>query len=216
MKLYGYWRSNAAFRVRIALNIKGIGHETAFVDLDKGGQHDAGYRGLNPLRVVPTLVDGGEPLTQSMAIIEYLDETQPEPPLMPPDAAGRARVRSISGIAAADTHPLTVPRVRAYLKGTLDLDDDRVLAWIRHWYRLGLEAIEAVLASSARTGRYCHGDSVTMADICLFCQVATARRYGVDLSPYPVSVRIFDACAALPAFDKALPMKQPDAPSKRG
>jgi len=215
VKLYGYWRSNATFRVRIALNLKGIEVDNAYLDLEAGDQFASGYDAVNRQHVVPALDDGGdEPLFQSLAIIEYLDETHPEPPLLPADARGRARVRGLALIPTADAHPLVVPRIRNYFSGTLKLSDETRLAWIRHWMAEGLRALEANLAGNPATGRFCHGDAVTLADLCLVPQVAASMLFDVPIDPYPTCKRIFDGCMAMEAFQKAHPTNQPDFPGK--
>ena len=214
MKLFGYWRSNATFRVRIALNLKGIEVDNAYLDLEAGDQFTSNYNSVNPQHVVPSLDDGGEPLFQSLAIIEYLDETHPEPPLLPTDPRDRARVRGLALIPSADAHPLIVPRVRNYLSNTLGLGDDRRLDWIQHWMGEGLRALEANLASSAATGKFCHGDTVTVADLCLVPQVAGSRLFDVRMDDYPTCQRIFETCMEIEAFEKAHPMNQPDFPGK--
>src|SRR5690606_6749265 len=212
MQLYSYFRSSAAYRVRIALNIKGIAYEYLGVHLlkDGGQQLSDGYRALNPSALVPTLVDADVTLGQSLAIIEYLDETHPQPPLLPADAAGRARVRAIAQAIACDTHPLNNLRVLKYLKRNLQVSDDAKNEWYRHWVGLGLAALESMLADSSSTGRYCHGDTPGLADACLVPQVYNARRFDCDLSAFPTVVRIDEACRELPAFDLAQPEKQPD------
>ena len=212
MKLYGYWRSLAAFRVRIALNLKGVPFDVESLDLVKGDQFDDAYRVLNPQMVVPTLVGDDVTLSQSMAILEYLDETHPEPPLLPADAAGRARVRSLCMISVADTHPLVVPRIRKYITQELGHDEAALTAWLQHWLRAGLAATETRLAGDAATGTYCHGDAVTMADLCTVPQLGAAGLFGVAVDDYPVTKGIFDACMALPAFFDARPQAQPDFP----
>ena len=211
--LYGYFRSSAAFRVRIALNLKGIKPELRFVHLlkDGGQQHTTEYKALNPQELIPTLVHNGRPITQSLAIIEYLNDIVPEPPLLPADAMGRARVRSIAYAVACDIHPVNNLRVNQYLKSTFGADTDAQIAWQQHWIATGFGALETMLASSPETGRYCHGDRPTLADICLVPQVANARRLKVPLDRFPKIVAIDAACAQLPAFDKARPENQPDA-----
>ncbi|MCF7766190.1 MAG: maleylacetoacetate isomerase [Achromobacter pulmonis] len=213
MQLYSYFRSSAAYRVRIALNLKGLPYEYLAVHLLKeGGQQlSADYRKVNPTALVPTLVDGDTVIGQSLAIIEYLEETHPQAPLLPADAAGRARVRDLALGIACDTHPLNNLRVLKYLKHTLGVDEAAKTAWYQHWVRQGLEALEAQLAGSAATGKFCHGDTPTMADLCLVPQVANARRFDCDLGAMPTVVRIDTACRELPAFDAAAPGKQPDA-----
>ena len=212
MKLYDYFRSSAAYRVRIALNLKGVKPERAFVHLRRGAQREEGYLALNPQGLVPALaVDQGPVLTQSLAIIEYLDETHPSPPLLPEDALARARVRAIAMSIACDIHPLDNTRVLAYLTGTLGVTPEARDGWYRYWIDVGFEALERQLAQDPATGRFCHGDAPTLADVCLVPQMANARRMSVDVSPYPTLVRIDAACAAIPAFADAAPAKQPDA-----
>ena len=213
MKLYGYFRSSAAYRVRIALNCKGLSYESVPVHLlkDGGQQNTAGYRALNPTGLIPTLVDGELAIGQSIAIIEYLEETHPEPALLPSDPAGRARVRAIAQSIACDIHPLNNLRVLKHLKNVLGVDEEAKNAWYKHWIHVGLSSIEAMLAGNPATGRYCHGDQVTMADVLLVPQVFNARRFGCDLSEMPAVVRIADACGELDAFVRAEPARQPDA-----
>ena len=211
--LYGYWRSSAAYRVRIALNLKGIDYESAPVHLvrDGGEQHSPAYRALNPQRLVPALVVGDTVFTQSLAIIEYLEETGPAPALLPPDAAGRARVRSLAQIIACDVHPLQNLRVLNYLAGELGADQDQRTAWARHWIAEGLRAFEDRLARSPDTGAFCHGDTPGLADACLVPQLFNARRFGCALDAWPTLGRIDEACRKLPAFRAAAPEAQPDA-----
>jgi maleylpyruvate isomerase len=213
MKLYTYAASSAAYRVRIALNIKGLKPEQEFVHLlkDGGQQHSPTYRALNPQELVPTLEVDGHQLGQSLAIIEYLDETHPKPELLPKDPLGRARVRQIAYAIACDIHPINNLRVRQYLKTVLNVADDAGSAWYRHWIETGFKGIEALLYGSTATGTYCHGDRVTLADICLVPQVANARRFNVPLEAFPTIVRIDEALRKLPAFAAAAPEKQPDA-----
>ena len=212
MKLYDYFRSSAAYRVRIALNLKGVAPERAFVHLRKGAQREDEYLALNPQGLVPSLVtDGGDVLTQSLAILEWLDETCPQPPLLPADAAGRARVRSLALTIACDIHPLNNLRVLNYLTGTLGVSDAQKNGWYKYWIDVGFEALEARLAGDAAAGRFCHGDAPTIADVCLVPQMANARRVEFDFAPYPTLLRIEAACAALPAFADAAPARQPDA-----
>ncbi|HET8729186.1 MAG TPA: maleylacetoacetate isomerase [Alphaproteobacteria bacterium] len=211
MKLYTYFRSSAAYRVRIALNLKGIAYDPAFVHLRKKEQAAPEYLRLNPQGLVPALVDGPDVVTQSLAIIEYLEETHPEPPLLPKDPVGRARVRALTLAIACDIHPLNNLRVLHYLSGTLSLGQPQVDAWYRHWVVEGFHAIERMLAVSGDTGRFCHGETPTMADVCLVPQVANAERLDVDLAPFPTIRRITDTCRELPAFAKAAPKNQPDA-----
>ena len=212
MKVYGYFRSYAAYRLRIAMNLKGLSAEGESLHLQKGHQRGAEYLALNPQGLVPALVaDDGSVLTQSLAIIEWLDETHPQPPLLPRDALGRARVRSIALAIACDIHPLNNLRVLNYLTGTLGVSEDRKNGWYRYWVDVGFEALERRLASESQTSRFCHGDAPTLADVCLVPQVANARKYDVDLAPYPTIARIDAACRALEAFAQAAPDKQPDA-----
>lgn len=214
MKLYTYWRSLATLRVRIALNLKGLAAEPVIVDLQAGHQRRPDYQAVNPQMVVPALVldDGGPILFQSMAILEYLDETHPTPPLLPNDARGRARVRGIAQIAVADSHPLVVPRIRAYLEHDLKLDEPTRMAWIRHWTTAGMAAIEENLAGNPATGRYCHGDHVTLADICTVSQAIGYQMFGNDVARFPTLQRILDTCMAQDAFASAHPLRQSDAP----
>ncbi len=211
MKLYTYFRSATSFRTRIALNLKGIDYEPRFVHLRKGEQHDPEYLELNPGHCVPTLVDGDTVLIQSPAIIEYLEETRPEPPLLPADPAGRARVRAIAMAVAVDIHPIDNLRVLNYVRDAFGQDEDGVRNWYNHWIAEGMERVEAMLAGDPRTGTYCHGDRVTLADVYLVPQVFGARRFGYDTAQHPTITRVFDACMTLDAFDRAQPSKQPDA-----
>ncbi|MEO8509471.1 MAG: maleylacetoacetate isomerase [Betaproteobacteria bacterium] len=212
MKLYDYFRSSAAYRVRIALNLKGLAPERAFVHLRKNAQREEGYLAMNPQGLVPALVtDGGAVLAQSLAIIEYLDETHPAPPLLPDDAAARARVRGVALEIACDIHPLDNLRVLRYLTNTLGVAEEQKDAWYKYWIDVGLEALEIRLARDPATGRFCHGDLPSIADICLVPQLANARRVAMDLAPYPTLLRIEAACLALPAFAAADPSRQPDA-----
>ena len=210
MKLYTYYRSQASFRVRIALNLKGIAREDSFLHLEKGDQFAAEYRVINPQMVVPTLIDGEVKLFQSLAILEYLDEKYPQPPLLPADPGARAWVRGIALINVADSHPLIVPRVRHYLTDVLKVSDEQRLAWIRHWLGAGLQAIEALLAEHPASGRFCHGDRPTVADICLVTQVTPAKTFDCSLDAYPRVMRVYDSCMAISAFAHAHPSKQPD------
>lgn len=212
MKLIGYFRSSAAYRVRIALNLKGIEVQHESRHLRKGEQAAPDYAALNPQKLVPALVlDNGEVLTQSLATIEYLDETHPEPPLLPRQPVGRARVRALSLIVAADIHPIQNLRVMAYLRKKLDQTEEGAFAWSRHWIETGFDAYEASVADHPATGRFSHGDVPTVADLCLVPQVFNAGRFKVDMARYPTIQRIYGACMELPAFDAAQPAKQPDA-----
>jgi maleylpyruvate isomerase len=211
MILHGYYRSSAAFRVRVALNLKGLAHSHAPHHLRHGGQRDPGYLKLNPQGLVPALEDGGRVLTQSLAIVEYLDETYPSPPFLPDNAADRAHVRALAQIVACDIHPIDNLRVLRYLRDPIGADQTAVETWYNHWIALGFDALEAILASDPRTGRFCHGDAPGLADICLVPQMVNAGNFKLDLTPYPTIRRIFDACMALDAFADAHPAKQPDA-----
>jgi maleylacetoacetate isomerase len=211
LKLYTYFRSSAAFRVRIALNLKGLAYEPEFVHLPKGEHRDASYARLNRQALLPTLDDGGTLLNQSLAIIEYLEETRPTPALLPKDPAGRARVRSLALLVACEIHPLNNLRTLQHLKRELGQNEEQIKAWYRHWIADGLAKLEAELAQTKGTGRYCHGDSPTLADCCLVPQIFNAKRYDSDLTPYPTVTRVFDACMKLDAFDRAQPSKQADA-----
>lgn len=211
MKLIGYFRSSAAFRVRIALNLKGIAVEHASRHLRKGEQSSADYAALNPQKLVPALVlDDGAVLTQSIAIMEYLEETHPEPPLLPKDPVSRARVRSLSLIVSADIHPIQNLRVMAYLRQKFEQTEEGAFGWSRHWIETGFDAYEATLAQEG-TGAFSHGNQPTMADMCLVPQVFNATRFKVDMKRYPTIQRIYDTCMKHPAFDAAQPSKQPDA-----
>lgn len=215
MKLFSFWRSLATYRVRIAMNLKGLTpDEVIDVNLMKGQQREEAYRKVNPMMALPALIDGeGPALFESLAIIEYLDETHPNPPLLPKDARGRARVRGIAQIVAADSHPLIVPRVREYLAYEFKIDEAGVAKWAQHWHRAALTALETILKDGA-SGKYAHGDSITVADICLASQAAGAAFFKVDLAPFPTFKRIVDACAANDAFARAHPLKQPGAPAQ--
>jgi maleylacetoacetate isomerase len=214
--LYSYWRSSAAFRVRIALNLKALHYETRAIHLlrEGGEQHSPAYAALNPQELVPTLLDGERVLTQSMAILEYLDETRPQPSLLPADAAGRARVRALAQVVACDIHPIGNLRVLQWIDSQFHADDEQKSVWMRHWVSTGLHALETMLASSKDTGRYCHGDTPGLADACLVPQVYNARRWKVPLGDYPTILRIDATCATLDAFHNAMPEQQPDAQVK--
>jgi len=215
VKLFGFWRSLATFRVRIALNLKGIvPDEVIDVNLMQGKQREEAYRKVNPQMVLPALVDGdGLVLFQSLAIMEYLDETHPNPPLLPKDPRARARVRGLAQIVACDSHPLLVPRVREYLEHELKLDEPSRLKFIHNWIGAALRALETNLASSKETGRCCHGDAITIADICLVSQATGASFYKYDMAPFPTVRRIVDTCMQNDAFARAHPLKQPGAPA---
>jgi maleylacetoacetate isomerase len=211
MQLYTYFRSQASYRVRIALNLKGLKRDDTFLHLEKGDQFAPSYRALNPQMVVPTLVEGDTRLFQSLAILEWLEEKYPAPPLLPADADARAWVRGFALINIADSHPLIVPRIRNYLTGTLGLTQPQLLTWIQHWLGTGLAAMETLLAEHGESGRFCHGDRVGLADIGLVTQVTPAQTFKTDTAPYPRVMRIYQAAMALPEFAAASPPKQPDA-----
>jgi maleylacetoacetate isomerase len=211
--LYGYFRSSAAFRARIALNLKGIKPELRFIHLLRNGgeQHTPEYKALNPQELIPALVHDGHTITQSLAIIEYLNEIVPQPPLLPADAYGRARCREIAYAVACDIHPVNNLRVGQYIKRTFKTQDEDVFAWQRHWITVGFDALEKMLSSSPDTGKFCHGDTPTIADICLIPQVANARRVSMNIDIWPTIARIEAHALTHPAFDAALPKNQPDA-----
>jgi maleylacetoacetate isomerase/maleylpyruvate isomerase len=210
MKLYTQFRSSASFRVRIALNLKGLAYEPAPLALARGEHREAAYGNVNPQQLVPALVDDGHVLTQSLAIIEYLEEKQPQPPLLPRDALGRARVRSLSLLVACEIHPLNNLRVLNYLRASLAQSEEGVTSWYRHWIAEGLGKLEQELARPG-TGGFAHGDTPTMADCCLVPQIFNARRYQCDTAPYPAVMRVFERCMQLEAFQRAQPSQQPDA-----
>lgn len=214
MKLFSFWRSLATYRVRIALNFKGLTPEVFEVNLMKGQQREEAFRKVNPMMAIPALVDGDGPaLYESLAIVEYLDETHPDPPLMPKDPKGRARVRGLSQIVACDSHPLIVPRVREYLSHEFKVDEAGVMKWAQHWHRAALAALEEHLGHEKETGTYCHGERITVADICVASQVAGANFFKIDLTPYPTVARIVATCMKNDAFARAHPLKQPGAPA---
>ncbi len=210
LQLYTYFRSSASFRVRIALNLKDLPWEPTVVWLASGEQCGDAYRGVNPQGLVPLLVDGQTRIAQSLAIIEYLDETKPGRKLLPSDPTGRARVRSLSMLVAAEIHPLNNLRVLNHLRDSLGLDADAIGRWYRHWCDEGLAAFERELADP-RTGRFCHGDEPSMADVCLVPQIFNARRYETQVERYERTMRIFDECMKLDAFRKAQPSEQAEA-----
>jgi maleylacetoacetate isomerase len=207
MTLYEAVRSSASFRVRIALNLKSIRYESVVLDLRKGAHRGAEYARLNPQQAVPTLVDGKKTLLQSMAIIEYLDETHPSPALLPVAPLDCARVRAISQLVSCDIHPLNNLRVLNWLEKELRVDEGQIDRWYQHWVHEGFVALEQILGEPA-TGTFCQGDSPTMADCCLVPQVVNAIRFKVDLSPYPRIVRIHEACMKIDAFARAHPDRQ--------
>jgi maleylacetoacetate isomerase len=210
MKLYSFFRSSAAFRARIALNLKKLDYETVAIHLRRNDQSKPDYRNLNPQGLVPALIEDGRTLIQSLAIIEYLDEVHPEPPLLPKDPADRARVRALADIVACDIHPINNLRVLRYLTHQLGCDEAAIASWYNHWIAAGFAALEPLLARDARTGCFCHGDSPGLADITLVPQVVNAERYRLDLSPYPTLARIYENCMRLEPFTKAHPNNQPD------
>ncbi|OXC72958.1 maleylacetoacetate isomerase [Caballeronia sordidicola] len=213
MKLYSYFRSSAAYRVRIALNLKGLAYEYAPIHLlrDGGQQLKPDYRELNPDGIVPTFIDGDDVLTQSLAIIEYLEETHPEPSLLPGTPLDRAFIRSVALQIACEIHPVDNLRVLKYLKHTLKVGDEAKDAWYRHWLESGFDSLEKRLANDSRVGKLCFGDTPTLADLCLVPQVFNARRFNLDMSRYPTIERIADHAAQIDAFARAAPGQQPDA-----
>lgn len=213
MKLYTFFRSSASYRVRIALNLKGLTYEQVPIHLRRGGgeQLSAAYKAINPQALVPALEDGGRILTQSLAIIEYLEETHPNPPLLPPDPADKALVRGMALLIACEIHPIQNLRVLQYVKRQYNQTDEQVNRWAQHWIDLGLEALERMIVAQPQRGKFCFGDTPTLADICLVPQLGNARRYGCDLSPYPSILEIEKNSMALQAFADAAPEKQPDA-----
>jgi len=215
IRLYGFWRSLATFRVRAALNFKGLDYTEEIVDLTKGEQFEADFHQLNPQHVLPVLEHDALRLTQSLPIIEYLDETWPDAPLLPRDPAGRARVRALAQMTSADVHPLIVPRVRSMLENEYRIDEAGRLKWIRHWFDVGSAAIEARLERDGASGRYAHGDEVTLADLALVSHVVGARLFQADLARAPRLAAVADRCLALDAFARAAPLAQPGAPGFR-
>ncbi len=210
--LHGYFRSSAAYRVRIALNLKGLPYTSVSVHLRKGEQREDAFLDINPQGLVPALVDDGEILIQSPAILEYLDEAYPDTsPLLPDNPLARARVRALAAVITCDIHPLDNLRVLRYLTGPLEQPTETMVLWYNHWIAEGFEALERMLSSDARTGRFCHGDTPGLADACLIPQVFNAGRHDLDLTPYPTIRRIAEACAEIPAFADAHPARQADA-----
>jgi maleylacetoacetate isomerase/maleylpyruvate isomerase len=217
-ELFAFWRTSATYRVRVALNMKGVAADERIIDLDAGEQRSAAYLAINPLGAIPALIDRGAgqsraPLTQSLAILEFIEELYPEPAILPADPHGRARVRSIASMLAADTHPLITPRVRNYLTTTGGFDAAAWRAWQVHWFTTGLQAVEHRLASEAETGSFCHGEAPGIADICLASILAVMRIFKVEVAEIPTIDRIMRTCEALPAFAKAAPLHQPGAPA---
>jgi maleylacetoacetate isomerase len=211
VKLYNYFRSSAAYRVRIALALKGLSFDYVSIHLAKGEQYSPEFAAINPQSLVPVLELEGERLYQSLAIIEYLDETHPSPPLLPKSPLERARVRSLALITACEIHPLNNPRVLNYLTGKFAISEEQKLEWYHHWVKTGFTALEQRLATDVHTGRYCHGDAPGFADCVLVPQVANARRFKADLGAFPTILRINDECLNLEAFQRAAPQNQPDA-----
>ena len=213
MKLYTFFRSSASYRVRIALNLKGLSYEQAPIHLRKGGgeQFSAAYKALNPQALVPTLEDNGKVITQSLAIIEYLEEKHPKPALLPGDPADKAIVRGMALNIACEVHPIQNLRVLNYVKSSYNQTDEQINRWAQHWIDLGLSSLEQSIAAHSKGGKFCFGDTSTLADICLVPQLGNARRYGCDLSQYPTILSIEKNCMALSAFANAAPEKQPDA-----
>jgi maleylpyruvate isomerase len=210
--LHNYFRSSTSVRVRVALNLKGLDYAYVAHHLRRGEHRGEAYRAVNRQMLVPALeLEDGTVLTQSLAIIEYLDEVRPEPPLLPAEATARARVRAISQAIACEIHPLNNLRVLNELRARFGADDAIVSAWFRHWVAETFAPLEEMLAGDPATGAFCHGDSPSMADACLFAQVINNRRFDFDMTPYPTIRRIFEVCAAEPAFANAAPDKQPDA-----
>jgi maleylacetoacetate isomerase len=210
MRLYSFFRSSAAFRVRIALNLKGIDYEIVAVNLPNGAHRTAEFLAVNPQATIPTLDDNGTILWQSLAIIEYLDARYPAPRLIPPEPVARARVQALAQLIACEIHPLNNLRVLTYLRGELKLDEAAVSKWYAHWIAEAFAALETFVAQWSG-GRYCFGDSLTLADVCLVPQMYNARRFNCDLEPYPTLVRVASGLEAEPAFARAAPNLQPDA-----
>jgi maleylacetoacetate isomerase len=217
-ELYSFWRTSATYRVRVAFNLKGVQPKEVNVNLDTGEQRSEAFLKLNPMGAIPALIDHGlnqssAPLTQSLAILEFIDETYPTPALLPSDAHGRARVRSIAAMLAADTHPMITPRVKKYLTTTAKFDDAAWRAWQTHWFTTGLQALETRLANESATGVFCHGNTPTVADICLASIIAVMRVFKIEVADIPNVMRVMAACEKLDAFAKAAPNLQAGAPS---
>ncbi len=217
-ELFAFWRTSATYRVRVALNLKGISAHERIVNIDAGEQRSEAFLKINPLGAIPALIaEGHPPITQSLAILEFLDEYQPAPPLLPADLHGRARVRSLAGMLASDTHPLVTPRIKKYMMATFGaqggFDDDAWRAWQTQWFSTGLAAVEQRLAAEPATGTFCHGETPTMADICLASILAVMRVFKINVAGTPTIDRIVASCDALEAFAKAEPSRQIGAPS---
>ena len=213
MDLYGFWRSQATFRVRIALNLKGVAYREIPIDLDTGEQHAESFLAINPQGALPALIDGdGAALTQSTAILEYIEECYPDPPLLPKDPRDRARVRSLAAIAISDTHPLIVPRVKRYLSEKAGFDAGAWRGWQIHWFTFGLKSMEARLVGDRAVGTFCHGDTPGLADICLFALYEGAGTFNIEIDGIPTVDGIVARCMALPAFADAHPRRQSDYP----
>jgi maleylacetoacetate isomerase len=211
MKLYNYFRSSASYRVRIVANLKNLDYEYVSINLARGESRSASYQGLNPQGRVPALESNGVLITQSLAICEYLEETFPSPPVLPPDPAGRARVRALALAVACEIHPIGGGRAQSFLAKMLNASDAQRAEWSRHWIDEGFHAIEEMLANPPLAGRFCHGDSPTIADAFLIPQVYNAMLAKMDLAAFPLIRRIYDECMKTEAFDRARPERQPDA-----
>lgn len=211
MKIYGYFRSSAAFRLRIAMNLKGLSYDHNLINLQAGDHLSDSFRLINPQGRVPALDIKGDILTQSLAIIEYLEEEYPAPALLPQDALGKAKVRGVAGLIACDIHPLNNLAVLNYLRDQLEADEEARIDWYRHWVKEGFDGLEQILSSNVETGKFCFGDSPTVADICLVPQVVNSQRFNCDLDCYPTISRIFEKCISLKEFSDAHPLNQPEA-----
>ena len=213
-ELLAFWRTSATYRVRVALNLKGMVVPERIVDLDAGEQRSEAFLKINPLGAIPALLEKGHaPLTQSLAILEFIEELQPMPALLPQDLHARARVRSLAAMLATDTHPLVTPRVKKYLAATSNIDDASWRAWQIHWFTTGLQAFEQRLISDQESGKFCHGDVPTMADICLASIVVMTRIFKITVDNVPIIDRVMANCDALEAFAKAAPLRQVGAPA---
>ncbi|CAN0571051.1 unnamed protein product [Laminaria digitata] len=210
--LHNYFRSSTSYRVRIALNLKGLDYEYVAHHLRHGEHREKEFLAVNPQGLLPALIwEDGTVLAQSLAILEFIDEMVPEPPLLPADPKGRARVRMLAQMIGCDIHPVNNLRILGALRERFGADDEAVAEWFRHWVGETFGPMEALLSTSPETGIYCHGDTVTIADLCLVAQVANNGRFKVDMAPYPTINRIYDACMTIPAFMDAAPANQPDA-----